>query len=160
MKMSNFAEEQANRFITELKNLHDDRSILLTVHLLTEHWLNELISKNSPTSKVILEKFEFSQKIILIYNMKLIPDQLYENIVILNQIRNKFAHDLDFAITSDRGRDFYSRLHSIPEEKIDFKLFPAAISNKRMEPKDIIYWISIATFGWLHNLCNNSNLSK
>lgn len=144
------------RFLDELKRLNDDRAILLTAHLLTEHWIDKLIEKKSLTPKDIFgdqRSFTYSVKLILVYNMGLIPKPLFDNLRILNGLRNAFAHDLDFKIDSQEGLTRIARLTSGPIEPINFSEFSKGLGP--CSTKDVLGWVSLATFGWLHTHCLN-----
>ena len=78
--------------------MHDDEaSIALKGHLLTEYLMDRIIEeklgslnrKKSPT---------YTKKIEMLKSAKLLPEATIANLVHLNKIRNKMAHELDVSI--------------------------------------------------------------
>lgn len=146
----------ARKFLDELKALTDERAIVLTAHLLCEHWLDELIEKNAIKSKEILNnrQYTFSFRLNFVLNMRLIPLAIEEDLQVLNQIRNCYAHDLDFKINSDKGINYLAKLKPIDGESVNFNEFGSALKSGILSSKDALYWVAFATFGRLHNHCN------
>jgi hypothetical protein len=88
-------------FIVRVR-VHDDESaIILKGHLLVEYLLDKIIEQKCKAPNKILDDsrtYSFSVKLQLVYSMGLLPDYLYENIVRINRLRNKLAHNLDFEL--------------------------------------------------------------
>lgn len=110
----------------------DEIAILLKGHLLIEYLMNKVIEKKCRSPKKILEGtrvYTFSVKLQIIYSMSLIPEYLYDNINRVNQLRNKYAHTLDFNLdkNSMRLRD--------PENEI------ISFSDLKNRPTQTYLWI-------------------
>ena len=88
--------ERVNEWHFEPKD--DPVGYIVITHLYVEHGLNYLIYKKCKNHKKILKDnrtYTFAVKLDLCYEMGLISDFLYENIIVLNSLRNKIVHNLD-----------------------------------------------------------------
>ena len=95
-----FIQENLQKYFVKLSSVKEPIILVLTIHLYTEFWINKLIELRSPNPKEILDRnYVFAIKLMLVYNMGLIPEQLYLNIKKLNTLRNKYAHNLDYDFT-------------------------------------------------------------
>lgn len=94
----------------------DELTIVLKAHLFAEFLIDHIINELFKRPKVVLG-YTFSKKLEIIYSLDLIPNYVYKNVLLLNRIRNKYAHDLDYRID--------------PKEIVFFKT-----DNKRVVFKD------------------------
>ncbi|MBD80640.1 MAG: hypothetical protein CL840_17125 [Crocinitomicaceae bacterium] len=87
-----------------LKELERDNQILtqvLAIHLFCDRQLNR-IAGNKGLNKKSFEGKNFSYKLDLLRLSENIPIWLYENLVILNKVRNGFAHEHDYKLSEIR----------------------------------------------------------
>lgn len=104
----------------------DQTTVLVTLHVSTEYWLDCLFRARCLLSEDELEIFDLSyaRKIKLLYKLKMIPEHIHYNLNSLNLLRNRFVHQAgyclgtmaeDFNFKSDR-EDFseYRRISELP----------------------------------------------
>ncbi len=101
------------RMVKELNGVHDMRYIVVMLHLYLEFWLDKIIEKKCKNSKKIME-FNFFQKLRILNGFDIVPDELFHDIKVINELRNTFAHELD-----------------IPENEIDTKLIQLKTANSK-----------------------------
>jgi hypothetical protein len=84
-------------FVTETKH-EDILMVILRVHMYIEKEMVELtkIYFNHPSK---LEKYTFKSRLDLLYALGVIEKELYDPIRVINDIRNKISHKLDFKFT-------------------------------------------------------------
>lgn len=83
-------------FINRLHNIDDPAAIVVTIHLFCENALNQLMKQKKKTpDKYITEQSAFIVKLDLCFNMGLINESLFINLVKLNTLRNRCAHKVD-----------------------------------------------------------------
>ena len=68
------------------------RSHVITLHLYVEHWLDRLFKKLGTK-----RPWSFSKKLDALFVKGVFEPQLYENLKVINQLRNIYAHQLDLA---------------------------------------------------------------
>ena len=80
----------------------DELSIVLKSHLYLEFTIDKIISLAFPEPKEIL-KMKFSDKVKILggLNFILIDKVTVEKIKVINTIRNKFSHKLDYRLTNE-----------------------------------------------------------
>ena len=86
--------------------------MLVQAHLLTEHYLNQIISICLERGEKLIKngKLSYFQKTLLVESLDKISDRIIQSLKDLNSIRNKCAHEIDKDISLsdiDRiGRNF------------------------------------------------------
>lgn len=133
-------------FISRLKKIGDPSAMIVTIHLFCEHALNELmkVKKRNP-GKFITDNSSFVVKLDLCYNMNLINQELFENLVKLNRLRNKCAHTLNVNFSKI---DHNYNTFDIPGVDIESA---TPTTNK-------IVQIGMVTYVLLHNLLNQMGI--
>ena len=153
------SKEVAKIFVERLSNNSDPLSNIVTVHLFCENAINSLIKakavgvedftkKNRGDSYIPILDSNYAIKLYFVFSMGLIGQKLYENLRLLNNWRNKAAHNIhenikklpmdfhiygesDYKITSEAseleiviGVAFatYVELHKFIEENYDIQL--------------------------------------
>jgi hypothetical protein len=142
---------KAFNFIEQIKSIDDEIALIITIHLYTEYWINRLIEKRSLTGKEILNDhriYSFTVKLNLIFNMELIPKDLFSNIKHLNNLRNKYSHEINYNCA-----DFNFSKFKNPDPTFSFIDSQIAVREGRIKLKDLIIQVGIVTFGWLNNIC-------
>lgn len=136
----------AQKYLGKINNIQDEVAKVVNIHLYTEHVINKIMSrKKKNPNKHIHERSSFIVKLDLLYNMDLIPQELYENINKLNTLRNKCAHNLDYDF---EGMDCnYNMTNEFWYPKESFKPFNLEILGL----DNRLYWIGTFTFIWLFN---------
>lgn len=130
-------------------------AIAVSLHLFVEYWLNQLIQAKCPNADTILDdkrNLTFYVKLQLVYGMGLIPERIFSNIKRLNKLRNSYAHNLDFDALLAVDLDYFD-----PGNRVTIRDFPSAIREKKVTRKDLLLWIGVVTYGWLHNHCMESH---
>jgi hypothetical protein len=142
------AEKILDTYAEELPQVRDPRSVILTLHLLTEYWINRLIEQKCPTGKDIVKdnnSYPYAVKLTLVYSMKLIPKGLFGNLKRLNSIRNGYAHNLDYHLW-DEVQSFVDQ-----KRRLIFKGWGSI--KVSLARKDAFGFIGDVTFLWLHKHC-------
>ncbi|NIK74984.1 hypothetical protein FHS15_000082 [Paenibacillus castaneae] len=129
----------AREFINRLHKIDDPAAIVVTIHLFCENALNQLMKQKKKTpDKYITEQSAFLVKLDLCYNMGLLNEPMFNNLVKLNTLRNKCAHKVDV--------DF---------DKIDHNYWMGNVEDKigsnEKSFKDNLVLIGVVTYGILHN---------
>jgi hypothetical protein len=75
----------------------DPIAFVLTVHLFTEQWLNQILLKSCPHKD--LTENTYSRKLDICFAIGKITEDLFFNLRKLNKLRNSVAHDLNFDLT-------------------------------------------------------------
>lgn len=80
----------------------DELSIVLKIHLYLEFNMDKLLSLAIPAPKEILKmKFSDKLKILESINFHPIDENIIKKIKVVNTIRNKFSHKLDYKLTNE-----------------------------------------------------------
>ncbi|MDH4230694.1 MAG: hypothetical protein OEW04_01540 [Nitrospirota bacterium] len=71
-------------------------NIILNAHLFIENFLDVIIQRKFKHSQLLLQNsaFTFSMKVDVLRAKNYLDDKLYNDIKLLNRLRNKYAHDL------------------------------------------------------------------
>lgn len=88
----------------------DDASIgrVLRAHLLVEHFVNEHLEKRNPNlGKWREARLDFMQKVKLLDRQAFFVRFIIRGIWTLGEIRNKFAHELSYAIPEEKMKEFF-----------------------------------------------------
>lgn len=101
------SEEEKQTILKEVQ--HEDTLVAtLRIHLYAEKELDEIIKSIFRYPKPIIEKQMFRNKLNLLYNLGVMDKSLYDAVSKLNDVRNKFAHDLEYG----KKDNVYSNLKS------------------------------------------------
>jgi len=93
-------QKQLDKFKKQ-SGIFEPISTILTTHLYVEYFINYIIENHFKLKKKIFSdhrSYTFSIKLDLVYEKGYIPDWLYFNLRKLNDIRNKYSHNLHFDI--------------------------------------------------------------
>lgn len=94
-------------FIKRTYQIKDELSLILIGHLYIERFLDEILN-NKLENYIILEKAgvlnSFYKKVMFLKSERFISDVIADDILIVNQIRNKYAHQLNYNLNEF---DFY-----------------------------------------------------
>ncbi len=78
---------------------HDDHiAIVLKSHLLIEYLLDKIVKYKLERDP---DKLMFAKKLKLINSKGLIPDYIFRNIDIVNRLRNKLVHELNYELGAE-----------------------------------------------------------
>jgi len=83
--------------IKQVLNAERELNLFITAHLYLEHYLDLAIDEKFPLQKHLLDVPYFSTdlKLRILHGIGFLSDVLYINGKIMNEIRNKFAHNLN-----------------------------------------------------------------
>ncbi|MBI3032890.1 hypothetical protein HYY69_05415 [Candidatus Woesearchaeota archaeon] len=92
-------DQYFKQLMEEFNKEQEIRSLVLTAHLFIEYWINEIIMNIFPQGKIIFKNKElrgFSSKIDILTAFGVFEkdEDLLYNITQINQLRNKYAHNL------------------------------------------------------------------
>lgn len=126
-------------FADRLNTIKEPISAVVTIHLYTEYWIDLVIKNKTKTANKFL-KWSYASKLDLIYNLELIPEKLYQNLLKLNKLRNACAHNLNYDF---KELDF-----------TDYNLDPLDNKVRNSELRDVLFQINVigfVTFAWLND---------
>jgi len=84
-------------FFKLIFSIDDPLHLVIRSHLYTEVMLNAVITKNFKNPEKVIN-FSYSQKIKILFALGKLDTQLSTDLNYLNQLRNKFAHNLKYDI--------------------------------------------------------------
>ncbi len=135
-----------------IQNNKEPLTIIITTHLFVEYGLNHLIESSCKYPSKILgdnNRWTFSLKLELCFQLGLIEEYLYLNIRKLNDIRNEYGHNLDVNFR-DLDLNFTD-----PRKRVNLaKWKNDGVMSLQPTNEDIIdamIWVGALTFEPLHN---------
>lgn len=98
-----------SEFLRKIYDETDPLSLVIKAHLFVENFLNEIIREKFRNSELIPERkdFIFSLKLDILRSKNCLDEKLYLDISKLNNLRNKFVHDLFYDISNFDMSTFY-----------------------------------------------------
>lgn len=95
------SEEEMKKANNIMADQSKELVLILRAHLILETYLDDFIVNFFKKGDLILKKMSFYQKITIIEATGEVDINLLATINKMNEIRNKFAHNLKYQITSD-----------------------------------------------------------
>ena len=83
--------------IGRLRAIFDPTAFVVTLHLFTEHWLNQILLKFCPYGD--LTHYNYYRKLEICHALGKLTEDLFFNLCKLNKLRNQVAHNVDFDLT-------------------------------------------------------------
>jgi hypothetical protein len=134
-------------FIRRLFSSDDALSFVITSHLFIETFINEIIRKKFSKSFLILNKreFSFSLKLDLLKSKNYFDDNLYLDLQLINTLRNKFAHNLNYDIAifdaskftyCDRSYEFLTPNSKVVKRKVNLFILRLVLYNLLLKLTD------------------------
>lgn len=91
----------------------DAAQAFLQAHLYLDHVVSLLLTEAVPAPRYLqLDRTGFAQKLQLVAAMGLLPPSLFAAIRVINSIRNRIAHKLDYGVTAEDEAKLRSALPS------------------------------------------------
>lgn len=84
--------------MSRLRLITDPTAFIVTLHLFTEHWLNQILLKFCLHRD--LTNHTYFRKLEICFALGKLTDDLFFNLGKLNKLRNCVAHDLNFDLTT------------------------------------------------------------
>jgi hypothetical protein len=149
-----------------LDRLENHLAFVVSLHLFVENLIDALIELRSPTADLIFEdhrSFSFSVKLTLVFNMRLIPKRLFENIRALNRLRNEYAHRLDVNLANilaeKLGKQWSTRSGrpALPDVRATAREIERSPDVKGME---VLRSLRRNTFDWLLGECEKRGVQR
>lgn len=142
------SKEVAKIFVERLSNNSDPLSNIVTVHLFCENAINSLIKakaigvedftkKNRGDAYIPILDSNYAMKLYFVFSMGLIEQKLYENLRLLNNWRNKAAHNI------------HEEIKRLPMDFHQFHDKKSKISLESSE-NEIVIGVAFATYVELH----------
>ena len=151
----------SERLLRMLNSAGEPVALAIGIHLLVEHGVNYLISQRASSEAPVTDRLielRFPKKAKLAFDLGTIPKELYDNHLKLNKIRNEYAHNLDFDLSSLEPNRLY--FTTPPNEHFEqekgykigdlAKMLSSPPTNS--EIRNVLGFIGVATFAWQHNL--------
>lgn len=118
-------EPLGSEFLRRIWDEVDPLSLVLKTHLIIENFLEEIIYNKFRYSKVLFDRgdFSFSIKVDILRAKNYLDEKLYSDIRLINNLRNKFAHDFFYDIADfDMSRFHYcDRLNDYNIKDVEVK---------------------------------------
>lgn len=98
-----------SEFIRFIVGERDPMTLTLKAHLFVERFLEEIVRRKFPHYKMLLEEspLSFRDKARVLRAKNYIDEKLYRDIILLNQLRNSYAHRLTYDIAEFDVSQFY-----------------------------------------------------
>jgi len=146
--------EVGKECLRRIATITDPAAAILTTHLFTEHWINQILIKFCPhfdlTDRSKID-FSYSQKLHIAYSIGKLPEKLFQNLKKLNKLRNDIAHQLDFDLTK-MDLAYHSDEPEPGLAMTDFKPSYESTSGHNYV-LNVTKWIFAATYMGLHSHC-------
>lgn len=99
-KIKKYFDPGFKRFMTIAGPDLDPVLMVLRAHLLAEYYIDQLICLEIPRGDIILDKgFSFFQKLTILKSLDITKEKLVDCLEALNKLRNRCAHDMEYAIS-------------------------------------------------------------
>ena len=87
-------------YVTEDEYPVDQTAMVLNLHISTEYWLDRLIQHRCKLNDEELDAFDlgYAKKLRVLRKTKTLSEEISRNLKILNDLRNRFAHRLDYVL--------------------------------------------------------------
>ncbi len=94
-----------NNFISDILTLRSNlRNLVIISHLYFENIIDGLIETNFKNPQAF-DNFNFYNKIKVLESQKVLDDDIMNYLLLINNIRNKFAHNLDYDMPDSQLMD-------------------------------------------------------
>src|SRR5713226_5982852 len=105
--------------VTDEEYPSDQATLVLNLHLSTEYWLDRLLQSRCRLDDEELESFDlsYSKKLTVLRELDILPEDILQNLRALNELRNRFAHRLDYVLGESEA-DFNFR-----SSEVDFDVY-------------------------------------
>ena len=85
----------STNYFKDIFTTKDTRTLILIIHLYLEHIISAIIKEKFVNYEEIID-FRFFQKVKILRATDIITDNISNDILYINSIRNKFAHNLNY----------------------------------------------------------------
>ena len=91
---------------------------LIRAHLYTEYLIEQVLVQNLPKGERITKgaRFSYSQKLVVVSALNLVPNEIIASLRALNKIRNECAHELQHEIVLDHLTQLRTPLKNYSED--------------------------------------------
>lgn len=151
------------RLAQRLDRLENHLAFVVSLHLFVENLVNALIEERSRTPTLILEDhraYSFSVKLTLVFNMRLIPEDLFKNLRVLNKLRNQFGHEIDANLGVFFKKDDNQLFDKSGSLKADIKALAGRVEEELEEGLRLLVEVRKHTFDWLHEVCATAGVVR
>ncbi|MFJ7950351.1 hypothetical protein ACIQZG_02365 [Lysinibacillus sp. NPDC096418] len=109
-----------NIYFERLEKIEDPSALVVTTHAFCEHIINEILAERKKTktkNKYINNSSSYIVKLDLCYNMNLLDDELFDNLMRLNTLRNKCAHGVNVDFEKiDHNYNLVDKIFNVEKE--------------------------------------------
>ena len=139
--------------VTDEEYPSDQATCILTLHISTEYWLDRLLQQRCNLNDEELDSFDlsYSKKLSVLLKTGIVPNDIFQNLKALNELRNRFAHRLDYVLGKSES-DFNFR-HS----GVDFDRFWQQVlaqpTREGIDWRGALLGIGKATLEMLESYC-------
>ncbi len=139
--------------VTDEEYPSDQATLVLNLHLSTEYWLDRLLQSRCRLDDEELESFDlsYSKKLTVLRELDILPEDILQNLRALNELRNRFAHRLDYVLGESEA-DFNFR-----SSEVDFDVYKSQVAaplpERRIDWKGALVSIGKATLKRLETYC-------
>jgi uncharacterized protein YutE (UPF0331/DUF86 family) len=132
-------------YVTEHEYPVDQTAMVLNLHISTEYWLDRMIQFRCSLKEEELEAFEltYAKKLRVLKKTNVLPEEIYKNLKLLNDLRNRFGHRLDYVLgmtdvdyafrTADQNLERYTTQHTT-RDGLDWQNMLADIGRTTLKP--------------------------
>lgn len=111
--------------------------IILRAHLYIEYELRKILRANLQYPELLEDKLRFSDIVNIVFSMGLIPIEEMAVIKKINNLRNTYAHNLNFTITEEEIKKLIDSMS--PSKRMRFERQKS--TNIIDQLRDILFWV-------------------
>ncbi len=97
--LPNKSKALSTNFYKKIFSIENELNLVLVSHLYLERVLNEILHKNLNGFETLERKGilnSFYKKIVFLRSERITPDSILNDLLIFNQLRNRYAHELNY----------------------------------------------------------------
>ncbi|HLK87313.1 MAG TPA: hypothetical protein VKT27_12480 [Candidatus Binataceae bacterium] len=130
--------DDVKKFLREVWN-EDTLTVLIRTHLHAEAKLIRLFEKCLPNPKALnIDRMTFARKVELASALRLVTDSTVAQLLLLNKLRNRFAHKLDAEIAKADVDAFLKSFSPAFQERLKVGAAQAANLKKVIDEQSLL----------------------
>ena len=119
-----------DKLLEEIFEPNPLRSHVITLHLYVEYWLDKILSAIGASN---IDRMTFNRKINFLNDKGIIEEDLFNNIVSINRLRNVYAHELDLEKANEKVMSLLRKMKIDPYfETTDSDIFRSVCLQSMM----------------------------
>jgi hypothetical protein len=116
-----FKDKLGGKFLKAIWEERDTGTLVIKSNLFIENFVNEIIQKKFRYHELIKD-FSLNDKLKIMQSKNYLGENLYSDLILLNRLRNKFAHNLFFKMADFDVSGFYYCAEANDIKCVDLKV--------------------------------------